>query len=144
MPAAASVLRALLAVVGVFFAAVGVAVGAFAFTGDGLPAMLALGFSVLAAAAGGATLTTALSASTGLGPAQASALKFASVFALAALAVPVVGQVADPSLLASWFGFGGAVGTALRMFVLALAALVVGLAIAVRLLGDDATDLLTP
>lgn len=105
MPAARSVVRALLVALGVVLVAVGFAVLVPALGQEGFPVGLAIGLGVLLIAAGGAALGgAALLSGAGLRPVQRAALKLAGVLAVLAFVLPVTGLFVVPDLLYDWFG----------------------------------------
>ncbi|WP_232702573.1 hypothetical protein [Halobacterium wangiae] len=132
MPPVRSVLRALLAVVGVALMGFGVLTGASVWGSDAFPAGLALGFALLAFAAGGAILgAAALLSGHTLRPAQRTGLKLAGVLAVAAFVLPAVGVLVVPGVLFDWFGGSGFAVAIVGWFYLSATAFGVAVLVAI-------------
>lgn len=137
MPALRSVVRLVLAVAGVAIVLFGVGVGATAWGTEGFPAGLALGFALLAVAAGGAVLgAAALLSGESFGPLQRAGLQLAGALAVLAFVLPAGAVFLSPDLLFDWFGSSALVAPILAWFSLTLGALLVAVAVGVWRAGE--------
>ncbi len=131
MPSARSVVRALLAVVGLALLALGAGIAVPVLGQEGFPVGLAIGLGVLLFAVGGAALgAAALLSGRGLRASQRAALELAGVLAVLALVVPATGMFVTPGLLYDWFGVAAPAAAVMGWLYLSLGALAIAVVVA--------------
>lgn len=137
MPSARSVVRALLAALGVVLVAVGIAILVPALGEEGFPVGLAIGLGILLIAAGGASLgSAALLSGAGLRPVQRAALKLAGALAVLAFVLPATGMFVVPDLLFDWFGMQAPAVAIMSWLYLTLGAFAVAVLVALWRTGE--------
>jgi len=131
VPSARSVLRVLLAALGLVLVVVGLGILLPALGQEGFPVGLAIGFGSLVIAAGGASLgAAALLSGHALKRSQRAVLKLAGLLAVLAFVAPVTGLFVVPELLYDYFGLQAPAAAILGWLSLSLAALLVTIVVA--------------
>jgi hypothetical protein len=131
VPSARSVLRVLLAALGVVLVVVGLGILVPALGKEGFPVGLAIGLGILVIAAGGASLgAAALLSGHALKRSQRAALKLAGLLAVLAFVAPAMGMFVVPELLYDYFGLQAPAAAILGWLYLSLAALLIAVVVA--------------